>query len=233
MEDYLKHAANFAHALFESACPEGTEFFIEKTPRYSIIANEVMELFPHGKFIFLWRNPLAICNSIMETWGQGDITVFDEHMIDFEIGIPSLVNASQRKDRDILEVRYEDFVQDPEQQAQGLCRFTGIPFSVDAVESIAKVQFKTGDPTGQNRYKQISTHGIRPKLKKQNSLRRIRIKNVLDSINETQYGHMGYSKAEILSEFATTPSTTRGLFRDSLFITRKRYRELSLGTRLS
>lgn len=44
------------------------KIFLGKTPRYYLIIDELLEVFPDAKYILLIRNPLAVLGSIMRSW---------------------------------------------------------------------------------------------------------------------------------------------------------------------
>ena len=60
-----------------SACTEaagdGERYFLDKTPRYHLVVDEIMELFPDAKFIFLWRHPLAMAASVIDRSARGQL----------------------------------------------------------------------------------------------------------------------------------------------------------------
>jgi Sulfotransferase family len=66
-EDYRAELRSFVLRLYEKAADGEARSFLDKSPPYCLIAEEIMRLFPSGKFVFLWRNPLSIVASIIET----------------------------------------------------------------------------------------------------------------------------------------------------------------------
>ncbi|PJA08408.1 MAG: sulfotransferase, partial [Flavobacteriales bacterium CG_4_10_14_0_2_um_filter_32_8] len=70
-EDYYVAVRHFAEELYGKASDKQATYFLDKTPRYSLVVEDVIETFPDGKFLFLWRNPLSLVASMMETWGSG------------------------------------------------------------------------------------------------------------------------------------------------------------------
>ena len=48
------------------------DYFLDKTPRYYLIIDELLKIFPSAKYIILIRNPLAVLGSIINTWTQED-----------------------------------------------------------------------------------------------------------------------------------------------------------------
>ena len=71
MDDYFEELRTFAVAALREGVQWRSPILPHKTPRYHLVVDDVIRLFPDGKFIFLWRNPLAVIASIIETWGQG------------------------------------------------------------------------------------------------------------------------------------------------------------------
>src|SRR5690606_14968727 len=62
--DYEAEVRMLALRLYARVTPPGATHFLDKTPRYCLIAEELLRIFPDAKFIFLWRNPLAILASM-------------------------------------------------------------------------------------------------------------------------------------------------------------------------
>ena len=60
---YLAEVSRFARGLYGRTRSDGETYFLDKTPRYGLIVDELREAFPGARFIFLWRQPLAIIAS--------------------------------------------------------------------------------------------------------------------------------------------------------------------------
>ncbi len=69
-DDYLAEVRRSVTALYEQAAGEAA-WFLDKTPRYHLVVDEIMALFPDARFVFLWRNPLAVAASMIESFGRG------------------------------------------------------------------------------------------------------------------------------------------------------------------
>ena len=52
---YYQKIKKLITELYSELSPIETTYFIDKTPRYSLIAEEIITIFPDAKFIFLWR----------------------------------------------------------------------------------------------------------------------------------------------------------------------------------
>ena len=66
--DYREELHDYVLRLYEKAAGSDARYFLDKSPYY-FVAEEVMRIFPEGKFIFLWRNPFSIAASSMDAWG--------------------------------------------------------------------------------------------------------------------------------------------------------------------
>jgi Sulfotransferase family len=108
-EDYRRELHDFVLRLYEKAAGPDARYFLDKSPPYYFVAEEIMRLFPEGKFVFLWRNPLSIIASIIETWtlGRWSPTLFRQ---DLFIGLPRLVRAYARNRSRAHAVRFEDLI---------------------------------------------------------------------------------------------------------------------------
>ena len=80
--DFMHEIKDMVIKLYTKASNGKTRYFIDKTPRYHLIVDELMTMFPSAKFIILWRNPLSIVASTMDTWSKGKWNLHRHH-IDF------------------------------------------------------------------------------------------------------------------------------------------------------
>ena len=139
---------------------EGKEFFIDKTPRYSLIAGEILATFPEAKFIVLWRHPLAVAASISSTFRKGRWCP-DEFGIDLHEGQRRLQEFCKQHGEAVFQLRYEDLVTEPGKELARLGSFLGIENLADVLEHelVTSTGGTLGDPTGVKRYTKISPAG--------------------------------------------------------------------------
>src|SRR3954471_7607534 len=108
---YLAEVRRSVMALYEQAAGEAA-WFLDKTPRYHLVVDEIMELFPDARFVFLWRNPLAVAASMIESFGRGHWNL-ERYDVDLHGGLDRLIAAHERRDPRAVAVRFEDVVADP------------------------------------------------------------------------------------------------------------------------
>jgi hypothetical protein len=134
-EDFKRAARSFAESAYADKLRESDKrIFVDKTPRYYHILQFVEELFPEAKFIVLSRNPFDIAASILTSWGvsSGELTgryispfTFD---LDFAIRRLNLFKANQPN---VLHIRYEDLVRNPENTLKKVQEFLGATSEAD------------------------------------------------------------------------------------------------------
>ena len=111
-QDYLSAIGSVMNELYQKATKDKVaRYFLDKTPRYALIADEIIEIFPDGKFI-LWRNRLAIIASIIETWGDGkwNLAIYNVDLFD---GLVNLIDSYESHSEKVLAIQYESFLRFP------------------------------------------------------------------------------------------------------------------------
>ncbi|MEE9542776.1 MAG: sulfotransferase [Thermodesulfobacteriota bacterium] len=148
---YKKQIASFLLSFYKQAAGDQKKgFFLDKTPRYYHVIEELMEIFPEAKFIILIRNPMAVLNSVLKTWIKGDLTRLVLYYKDLMDAPERLLGALKNHSGRSLKVVYEELVVSPERVLKEICGFVGIPYSVDLLEYSGKRSsgLKFGDPSG-------------------------------------------------------------------------------------
>lgn len=213
--DYEQELRGFVLRLYEKAAGEGARYFLDKSPPYCLIAGEIMRLFPEGKFVFLWRNPLSVIASIVETWGPWRPTLFRE---DLFIGLPRLIATFQAEGSRAHATRFEDLLAGDSATWEGLMGYLGIPFKPAALEDFASIELngRMGDPTGVGRYGALSDE---PQQKWRqtlaNPLRRAWCRRYLRFLGEERLAIMGYGLRQLLEDLDEQPSSSAELLADA------------------
>lgn len=222
--DYLAEIREMSQRLYTKAA-KGASHFLDKTPRYHLILDELLETFPDAKFIIIWRNPLAIAASMIETWGAGkwNLHWFE---IDLYTGLPNLANTyANNKDR-IHAIKFEDFVTDPQKHTGDIFQHLGLPNDKNAIDYFSDVnlQGRMGDPTGVKQYKKISAASLdKWKGVLNNPLRKRWARNYLESIDSKILNTMGYELQDLKCDLKDIPASINHLGSD---ITRMLYGKL-------
>ena len=218
-DTYHRAVRAFGLSLYKEMAGNGATHFVDKTPRYHLVVNDIMRAFPGGKFIFLWRNPLAIVASIMQTWRNGKWNL-DRFEIDLFEGLPNLVEASHKSPEHVHCLQYEALVQQPEDTIQAVFSYLELPFEEHIVHEFSDVGFngELGDPTGIDQYHTVSKETTE-KWKKtlRNPLRKRWMRHYLNSLGQERLSHMGYDLATLLNDMEEVSTEMQHVFSDFYF----------------
>ncbi|HET7172365.1 MAG TPA: sulfotransferase [Gaiellales bacterium] len=201
---YLEEVRRTVLALYEQAAG-GATWFVDKTPRYHLVVDEIMELFPGARFVFLWRHPLAVAASVVDSFGRGHWNI-DRYGVDLYGGLDRLVAAQARNDPRARSIRYEDLVADPEGVTAGIFEFLDLPPAGDTATRFTEVDLagRMGDRTGRKRYDTVTEESVsRWRETMRNPLRKRWCAGYLRFVGPDRMGAMGYDAAEIEHELSS------------------------------
>lgn len=195
----------------------GERFFLDKTPRYHLIATDLAEIFPEARFIFLFRNPLAIISSINQVWGHGRWKLYT-YKVDLFAGLAALLDAFRQLQEDgrCLFLRYEDVLEEPDAAMERIWEFLGLSAVEDVASAYQKVELRgvMGDPK-QNHYVGLSRAPVDAwKKAPWNPFRKAWARYYLRWIGEERLSWMGYSLADLLADLDSVPLTRKYLLSD-------------------
>lgn len=168
------------------------EYFLDKTPRYHLICDEIIKAVPDGKFIFLWRHPLAVAASIINTWGGGKWNLY-RYWIDFYAGMEAMIRAYENHRDSVLAVQYEKLLMEPEETIRSVMRFLDLSVPDEMPAPLREIQGRMGDPTGVREFSSISQAPLeRWKSSFRNPLRRSWARSYLKWLGDDRLSMMGY-----------------------------------------
>jgi len=135
-DDYRAILRDTALRVYEAVSTPGARFFVDKTPRYFLIVDFILELFPQASAILLVRHPLDVLASIVTTWGS-DRLWLHHALLDLYHGPLLLHQAALKYPDRLLRVRYEDLVQDPEVTCRAVCSRFDLAFEPQMLKATA------------------------------------------------------------------------------------------------
>jgi hypothetical protein len=215
-EDYVAELRRFILALYRKASGGRGRYFLDKTPRYHLIADELRRIFPEARLLFLWRNPLAVVASAVATWGKGKWQP-DRWRIDLLEGPHNLVGAYERHGEDAFAVRYEDLIQDPMATWPRLFEHLELSFDPSVLDALPSVQLQArmGDRTGSARYERLSTEPLEKwKTVMSSPVRKRWCRAYLSRLGGRTLNAMGYELPSLLKELDALPSDGWGIALD-------------------
>lgn len=219
-DDYVQEINGFVKRLYAKVNKKNARYFLDKTPRYHLIAEEIIRTFPGEKFIFLWRNPFAIIASMMDTWGKGkwNIPVYD---VDLYTGLNNLIEAYKNNKDAVFPIRYEDILRNPDDELKKLFNYLDVPFYPELLHHFNKIQLKgrLGDPKGIKQYHSISRVPLEKwKHTMGNPVRKMWCRRYLNTIGHKNILAIGYHPDMLLSELKSSPFSLRFIISDMLLI---------------
>lgn len=204
-QEYLDEYRAYILRLYARAAGPGKRYYLDKTPGYFSIVEDVIRLFPEGRFVFLWRNPLSTIASMVETWEQGRWNMHRRRR-DLLHGLPNIISAYQRHQDHSVAVRYEDLVLEPEAAWPAVMRYLDMEFDPASLTEFSRVSLtgRMGDPTGSRRYGHVSREPLE-KWRQTicNPVRRMWCERYLRWLGRERLEVMGYSLDELLADLAS------------------------------
>jgi len=149
-DDYYKSKVKtFLHEIYNDALKQHKrKYFLDKTPRYYHIIEDLIEIFPEQKFIILLRNPLAVLNSILETWVKDDLSRICYYLDDLLVAPQRLVDVADKYTEKCFKVKYEELVEKPKVIIKSICEFINIDYNDELIQYKYDNSWKYGDQVG-------------------------------------------------------------------------------------
>ena len=219
LEDYRAAVRAFAGALYQRASVRPSRYFLDKTPKYALVARELVQAFPDARVIVLFRSPLAVVGSIVETFGRGSWNV-ERFRVDLEAGLAELVEVvrSPAARPRVHALRFEDLLAAPGAVLRGTFEHLGLAHDPTVLERFGSVRLegRVGDPSARR-----ADHAVlRPEVAGHwapalaSPLRKRWCRTYLEWIGGERLRCMGYDLAALQSELAAVPIHAERLAQD-------------------
>jgi hypothetical protein len=218
-EEALKQGVHdLVLSLYDQAAGPEARYFLDKTPAYSLICDQIVELFPEGRFVWLVRHPLAVVASLLETFAEGKWYLYRKHHELFT-GLTMLHACHARDPERILKVNYEELLADPEAQMQRIYQHLGVAPEAGGWQQFAGVDLQgtMQDPTGTRAYRELSSQPLAKwHAAFANPFRQWWARRYLRWIGRERLAAMGYDLDRLLAELAAVPTSFEGMAGDML-----------------
>jgi hypothetical protein len=215
-EDYIREIRELALRLYRKASPAGTHYFLDKTPRYHLVSDEIVAAFPEGRYLLLWRNPLAVVASLIETWAGGKWNLY-RFKVDLFDGIENLFRTYEIHEDRVHSVRYEAFITRPEETWTDVFRYLDLPFDSSVLSRFGDVDLsgRWGDHSGTRRYAGVSSEPLEGwKRVLNNPVRKAWCRRYLRWIGRERLAVMGYDLDALTAELDALPASYRQVASD-------------------
>jgi hypothetical protein len=219
--DYERLLHDFVMGLYNGASGIESTYFLDKTPRYHHVVDDIFRLFPDGKFLFLWRNPLAVTASIVDTWVGGKWSL-GRWRQDLFGGLARLIAASEAYADRAYAVRFEALIAHRSEAWRGLFEYLGLTFDPSSLSLPASTDLsgRMGDKVGTQRYRGLSSAPLDKWKRTLAGPLRIRwCKHYLRWIGERRLAVMGYDSDELLRSLDSLPRDHAFVVSDAMRMT--------------
>lgn len=221
-EEWTRWTRGFALKFYDklaTSTDEDIKIFIDKTPRYTLICNEIARVFPDAKFILLWRNPADIVQSMKNTWRDNALGAYS-FKIDFKEGINEMLALAKKSQSRVYELSYEDFCLNPQYHMGKIYDFLGLS-RVEHKKELSVIHGTMGDPKGQNKFKQIVQQSAKDEVAVGGIFQYCKYKSMMKEISPEYLKHCGYKIPKVKIEWYNMKEDLRFMlasFKDVLLL---------------
>ena len=148
MAEYNESLANFYGHIYQRIIEKaGKSYYLDKTPRYYFIIEELHDLYPEAKIILLFRNPLAVLASIIKTWSKRDWYRLSDFRSDLIDAIDYLLNGLALLESSGIFLSFERFLANPEKSLKSVTNNLGVNYMPEIInyENKSHAKWEFGD----------------------------------------------------------------------------------------
>ena len=201
-ERYYIAARNMALQLYNRFLEEhGKTKFVDKSTRYYLVIPELVRVFPKAKYVFLFRNPLAVLASVLSPSIQGDWTQLAQvHFRNDLLQCPaSMIEGIDLLGKEAITVNYEKLVEAPEKVVPSLCKRLEISYEPEMIHYGSKPPLPgLKDPKSVNRHHEPVSDYVNQWVDFLNTPRRLNFaEGYLCHLRPDLVRRMGYSYDEL------------------------------------
>jgi hypothetical protein len=135
-------ARGAATAVYQNYLKQtGASIFVDKTPRYALILDFIISVFPRARYIWLRRDPMDVAASYLTTWRTDLANMLASRtdapeIFDLTVGLDRLIEFRKRRTGFVHVVQYENLVSDPHQELARLLPHIGLEADESLIESM-------------------------------------------------------------------------------------------------
>jgi hypothetical protein len=218
IDDYKAEIRQLTLNLYQKAMHHKARYFLDKTPKYHFIVEDLFEIFPDAKFVFLWRNPLEVIASMINTWGGGRWNLYYFY-IDLFQGLDNLVNASKQHAENSICINFEDVVQKTEDTFEKVFQYLDLPYDPSQISKMANIKFNGRITDPNSRLEEYNAIVVSPLNKwkniMNNPVRKAWSRRYLTWIGNERLQFMGYDLNLLYSELDALPTRYHQVFQDT------------------
>jgi hypothetical protein len=219
--DYLDALRAYTDVLYGRIMAQapGKRFFLDKTPAYALVLPFLTKLYPAAKYVVLTRHPLAVFQSYVHSFFDGDYAVALAHNPILQRYLPALAALVRERPVPLVHVKYEELVREPEAHFRRVCEYLGVPFEAEAIAYGERgEEFKgLGDPTGVARHTRPVTGSVSKWAAEiANDPKTLGlVSRLLDELDPADLDTLGYPRARIVEQLEKARGSAVPMKRDA------------------
>jgi hypothetical protein len=136
-QDYLDACRAYTDILYGRMLAtrgKGKPLFLDKTPANGLILPFIAKLYPQARYIVLTRHPAAIFSSYANSFFDGDYEAARRFNPILNRYVPAMARFLRERAVPLIQVRYEELVQQPEAVMRQVFAFLGLAFEPETIE---------------------------------------------------------------------------------------------------
>lgn len=205
LEQFKQEIKKLALNLYELSSPGDSQYILDKTPRYYHIADELYEMFPEAKFVFLIRNPVAVFASMLSYNFQGNLNRFlhSPDRLEDLLKAPKIIVSQKNKQRENHHfINYESIIHFPDKSLQSLSDFLGIePLSPEyQINTVFKESRGVDAKSVAQHNKPVSHYVDSWKSSINNKQKKASLVKYLETLGNELVAELGYDYREIIHD---------------------------------
>jgi hypothetical protein len=210
---YLSALRSYTDAIYRGLLEgAGTDspLLLDKTPAYALSLDFLARLYPEARFVVLTRHPIAVWSSFVDSFFDGDDRAAHAHNPLLERYVPAIARFIRTAKVPMHRVRYENLVQEPEENSRNLCAFLDLEYEPGMVDYGSAPQARgessrgLGDPTNVARETRPTTKSLSKwAVASAGHPERVSLYHeILARLTDDDLETWGYPRAEILDELS-------------------------------
>jgi hypothetical protein len=201
-EDFIdSRIAEFATSIYPEYAQNNERYFLDKTPRYYHILDDLIRIFPDAKFIVLIRNPVSVFASSITGLRSDSVRRLDHLDRDLSQGPEKIAHFVEKHPNKVHLVRYEDLVVKTDNSIKDICKYLEIGYSRDMVDCSFSVQLKGhGDHLGARNHKHIVNTQDKWKAVINTPYRKARTKRLIQGYSSSYLKLGEYDRSLLIDE---------------------------------
>lgn len=207
---YERAVGEAARSVYDAAAA-GAPYFLDKTPPYFLVVEEIVRTLPEARVVVLWRNPLSVLASVVETFCDGRWRPQDYPTSLFG-GLARLVEGAESHPDRIHTVRYEDLVGGEDREWRRLTGYLGFDFDPGCLCRFSSVELNgtMGDKLGATALSVDRGPTEKWRATISNPVRRLWARRYLEWIGARRLAFMGYDLEQLRAELAAAETRLGG-----------------------